>query len=254
MPVEKLHSGQRCPTCGSVVQAPLHACHAIRDNYAVREEPETEGPHYTWPTRDEVRAEGIDPDTGVPYDPKPEEGFFEIVEPDGGVCAVVRARTEIEALSRYAMSEGFADPRDVEQDIPEMSAFVRDGDGGVLSMVVTNYEVRARRAMEPITDQVQRQTAVEEFNLQQAALQAEAGKIADGDGYVVSVVEAAVTGEGNEGAIVVAIDDDETEGDREHDVPSISLTVEGVTARMTWRQARALALAIARTEGVARNG
>lgn len=32
---ETLVEGQECPSCAAVVQAPGHACHAIRDNYAV---------------------------------------------------------------------------------------------------------------------------------------------------------------------------------------------------------------------------
>lgn len=77
--------------------------------------------------------------------------MYEILEPDGVVCATFRATSIKDALSRYAMSEGYADPRDVEKEDREMSPFVYAAPGrdvDIVSMIVTNYEVTARLAGE----------------------------------------------------------------------------------------------------------
>ncbi len=36
MPKQILTQGQRCPSCDQIVVPPMHSCHVIRDNYAVR--------------------------------------------------------------------------------------------------------------------------------------------------------------------------------------------------------------------------
>jgi hypothetical protein len=38
-PSTRLVNGQKCPSCGNTVAPPMHVCHAIRDNYAVDEQP-----------------------------------------------------------------------------------------------------------------------------------------------------------------------------------------------------------------------
>lgn len=94
------------------------------------------------------------------------------------------------------------------------------------------------------------------------AFEAEAGALVHRDGYLVAAVETSLHQRPVEldGGIVVCIaDPDEipgasVEGSRETDIPSIRLSTEAGVTMLTWRQARALSVAIARVEGIARNG
>jgi hypothetical protein len=77
---------------------------------------------------------------------------YEIVDAYNGIgMAEFDATCPVDALAGYSISEGFADPRDVARDDPEMSPIYRYTAEGrhperanLLGMVVTNYEVYAQ--------------------------------------------------------------------------------------------------------------
>lgn len=62
----------------------------------------------------------------------------------GEVLDEVWASCAVDALAHYSMSEGFADPREVEVE-DSWRFFYRRADGR-LAMVITNYEVYAVEA------------------------------------------------------------------------------------------------------------
>lgn len=62
----------------------------------------------------------------------------------GEVLDEVWASCAVDALARYSMSEGFADPREVAVEEPEMAGFYLHD--GRLHMIITNYEVYAVEA------------------------------------------------------------------------------------------------------------
>jgi len=93
------------------------------------------------------------------------------------------------------------------------------------------------------------------FAADMAALEAEGGQLVHRDGYIVrGYTESNGELRDFDGAVVVEIDDDETEGDRETEIPTIAILTEFCTTKLTWRQARALAAAIATVESIARVG
>lgn len=84
-----------------------------------------------------------------------------------------------------------------------------------------------------------------------SAFEAEAGALAHRDGWLVQGYETELQTRpvDMDGGVAVLIEEDEDEKP-----PTLALVTELAYVRLTWSQARALAVAIAETEAVARRG
>jgi hypothetical protein len=60
----------------------------------------------------------------------------------GELMDKIPAASAVDALAEYSQREGFADPREVARDEPEMDFFYLRSDGR-LGMVMCNYELHA---------------------------------------------------------------------------------------------------------------
>ena len=70
--------------------------------------------------------------------------IFSVYDASAEAIAVVSADSEIDALARFAVAEGFADPREAAQEHPEMDFFCRHPHTNRLSMIYANDELAAR--------------------------------------------------------------------------------------------------------------